>query len=32
LRQISATKGTGMIMSKIDALFLTHYHWTTPGI
>ena len=26
LRQISATKGTGMIMSKIDALFLTHYH------
>jgi len=26
LRQISATKGTGMIMAKIDALFLTHYH------
>jgi ribonuclease Z len=26
LRQISATKGTGTIMSKIDALFLTHYH------
>ena len=26
LRQINATKGTGMIMSKIDALFLTHYH------
>ena len=26
LRQISATKGTGTIMTKIDALFLTHYH------
>src|SRR5437762_6401902 len=26
LRQISPVKGTGMIMTKIDALFLTHYH------
>src|SRR6476620_4518141 len=26
LRQISATKGTGMIMTKINALFLTHFH------
>src|SRR5882757_7419475 len=26
LRQISPVKGTGMIMSKIAALFLTHYH------
>jgi len=26
LRQINAVKGTGTIMTKIDALFLTHYH------
>src|SRR5947199_676691 len=26
LRQINAVKGTGTIMTKVDALFLTHYH------